>query len=155
QILAAGSPGLEASRALVRQRGLVRRAEICGASEEPGDVLREDIEHLGRGVATGEALGIGREDGKVLVPSGGQLSSLHLIDLVRQVRMPRLVRSKEGRPLASQRGATRPDAGGKVLADAIGDEKLGVLGPAVEALAETHLLITQRLAVSRRRILLV
>ena len=42
-----------------------------------------------------------------------------------------------------------------MLVDAVGHEKLGVLGPAVAALGEAHLLLAQGLAVGLAGVLLV
>src|SRR4030095_5386132 len=83
EILTAWGPGLEASRALVRQGGLVRRPEVRRAAEQPRDVLREHVEHLARSAPAGDALGIRREDGEIAIPSLRQVASLHLIDLSR------------------------------------------------------------------------
>ena len=54
-----------------------------------------------------------------------------------------------------QRGAAGADAGREVLADAVGHEELRVLGPAVAPLGEADLLVAERLAVRRARVLLV
>ena len=43
----------------------------------------------------------------------------------------------------------------EVLVDAVGDEELGVLGPAVDPLGEPDLVLAQRLAVGRAGVLLV
>ena len=52
-------------------------------------------------------------------------------------------------------GSPLADPGGEVLVDAVGDEELGVLGPAVGALGLPHLLVAERLAVGGRGVLLV
>src|SRR6266571_4047539 len=144
QVLAARVPGLEASRALVRQRGLVRRAEIRRAPEEPGDILRQRVQRLARGVAAGEALGIRREDGEVAIPPRRQVSPLHLVDLARKLGVRGPVRGEERRPPTAGGCAARTDAGGEVLANAVGDEELCVLRPPVAALGEADLLVTER-----------
>src|SRR5207244_5232063 len=102
EILTAAAPGLEASRALVRQGRLVRRPEVRRAAEEPGNVLREQVEHLARGLPAGDALRIRREDGEVAIPPRRQVSSLHLIDLARQLGVLRPVRREERSPSASK-----------------------------------------------------
>ena len=155
EILAARSPGLEASRALVRQGRLVGRAEVCRAAEEPRDVLREHVEHVARRVAAGDALGVRREHRKVPIPAVRQVAALHLLDLGRELRMGGPVRREERRPLASRRGAARPDAGGEVLADGVRHQELCLLRPAVALLGETNLRFAERLAVSRGRVVLV
>ena len=155
RFLPPGLPGLEVSRALVRQRGLVRRAEIRRAAEEPGNVLREHVEHLARGFPAGDALGIRREDREVAIPSRRQLAPLHLVDLGRQfgirVRMTRRALSTGG----ARPGAPRTDAGREVLADAVGNQELRVFRPSVAALGQSDLLLAERLAVGCGSILFV
>ena len=56
---------------------------------------------------------------------------------------------------AARLAAARADAGGEVLADAVGHEELRVLRPAVGALGELDFLVAQRLAVGRGGVLLV
>src|SRR5262249_57103077 len=124
QVLAAPVPGLEASGALVRQRGLVRRPEIGRPPEEPRDVLSEDVEPFARVVAARDALGVCREDGKVAIPPCWQVAPLHLVDLACKLGERGPVRSQELRPPASRCGAARTDAGGEMLADAGRDQKL-------------------------------
>ena len=69
EIAAAGAAGLEVAGAGELQRRLVRRAEVGRAAEEPGNVLGQHVQHLARGVAAGDALGIGREARQVAVPA--------------------------------------------------------------------------------------
>ncbi len=58
-------------------------------------------------------------------------------------------------PIGARLGAAPADAGGEVLLDPVGDEELGVLGPAVGALGLAHLLLAERLAVGGGGVLLV
>src|SRR6266704_2776302 len=141
-------PGLSAwkSRALVRKGGPVRRSEIRRTAEEPGDVLREHVEHLARGVPAGHALRIGREDGKVAVPVGRQLAPLHQLDFVRECSILSPIGLEQVRPPTACRRAARAHPGREVLIDAGGDQEPGVLGPSIRALGETDLLLAERLA---------
>ena len=59
---------------------------------------------------------------------------LDAIELVGQVGMFRLVAVDRGKPGVAQLLAARADALVKVLVNAVGHEKLGVLGPAVGTL---------------------
>ena len=52
-------------------------------------------------------------------------------------------------------GAARPHPGGKVLGDTVRNEKRRILRPSVDALREADFLVTERLAVGRRRALSV
>ena len=58
-------------------------------------------------------------------------------------------------PFGAQPAPARADPVGEVLVDAVGDQELGVLGPAVGALRLAHLLLAERLAVRLGRVLLV
>ena len=62
---------------------------------------------------------------------------------------------EEFRPLPPRLCAARADAGGEMLVDAVGDQKLRVLGPAVSALGEADLLFAERFAVGFGRVLFV
>src|SRR5439155_14514363 len=61
----------------------------------------------------------------------------------------------ERRPPDPSGRSARPDAGGEVLADAVGDQQLRLLRPPIAALGEANLLLTERLAVGRGRVVLV
>src|SRR5262249_19669043 len=134
---------------------LVRRTEVRRPAEEPRDVLREHVEDFAGGVAAGDALGISREDGKVAIPSRGEVAPLHQIDLVRELGIRGAVRRQELGPPAARGSAARTDPGGEVLADAIRYQELGIFRPPVAALRETNLVVAERLAVRRRRILFI
>src|ERR1700737_1189383 len=129
QVLSAWTVGLEISRAVVFERGFVRRRQISRTSEKPGDVLREDVEHLARSFPPGNALGVGREGREISIPCGWQLTPLHLVDLGGEIRMRGAIGIEQVRPLAARLSAARPDPSGKMLADALGNEKLRILGP--------------------------
>ncbi len=59
------------------------------------------------------------------------------------------------RPSAACLRAVRPDTGREMLADAVGDEELCILGPPIAALGEADLLLTERFAMGGGSILLV
>src|SRR5262249_42590248 len=62
---------------------------------------------------------------------------------------------KQRGPLAPQLRAARANAGREVLRYLIRNQELRVLGPAVSALCKTHLVVSERLAVGRRGIVLM
>src|SRR5215510_2118267 len=145
--------GLEVARALVRQRRLVRGAKIRGTPEEPGDGLRQHVQRLARRVPPRDPLGIGWKDGQVAVPAGRQFPPLHEFNLSRAVGVLGAIGGKQFRPLAPRLSAARSYPSGKMVVDAVGHQKLCLLGPAVELLTEADLLVTERLAVGRSRVL--
>ena len=93
--------------------------------------------------------------GIVGVPAVGQLALLHRVDLGGEVGVRLGVLGELRLPGGAQLGAALADPVGEVLADAVGDEELGVLGPAVGALGLAHLLLAERLAVGGGGVLLV
>jgi hypothetical protein len=145
--------GLEVSRALVCQRRLVRRSKIRGTPEEPGDVLRQHVQRLARRVSPRDSFGIGWKDGQVAVPAGRQFPPLHQCNLGRTFGVLGAIGGKAFRPLAPRLSAAPSYPSSKMVVDAIGHKKLGILGPAVELLCEPDLLRTERLAVGRSRVL--
>ena len=89
------------------------------------------------------------------VPAVGQLAALHAQQLVGELRVLAAGSASKSSIHASRSArAALADAGREVLAHAVGDEELRVLGPAVGALGEPHLLLAERLAVRRARALL-
>src|SRR5215468_6457225 len=80
---------------------------------------------------------------------------LHLLDVGRQVRIFRLVPREQRGPAGASRSATRADAGGEVLAHAVGDQELRVLRPAVAALGEADFLLAERFPVGGGGVVLV
>src|SRR5262247_1037936 len=95
-------------------RGFVRGRKVCRPAEEPGDALREHVEHFAGGFPARNALGVRWKDREVAIPPIGQVPPLHLIDLRREVGILDPVRPEELAPSASSRGAARADAGGEV-----------------------------------------
>ena len=128
QVPAAGTAGLEVAGAREFQRRLVRGAEVRRAADEPGDVLGEHVEHLARGVAPGDALGVGREDRQIAVPAGRQLAPLHLVDLVRELGELLAVVGEELVPARARLGAARADAGIEMLATPSGTRNFASSG---------------------------
>jgi transposase len=155
QVPAAETAGLEVAGARERQERLVGRAEIRRSTQQPRDVLGQHVEHFPRRVASGDALRIGGKDRKPAIPSGRQLAPLHQVDLGRKLGVFRAVSREQLGPAGAGLCAARADASGEVRAHAVGNQKLGVLGPAVVAFGEADLLLAQRLAVRRGGILLV
>src|SRR5206468_9150453 len=109
----ARAAGLEVACALVGQSGFVRRPKIRRTAEEPGDVLREHIQRLGRSVAPRNAFRIGGEDRQVAVPAGGKFAPLHLFDLGRELGVFGSISGEEFGPLLSGFRTSWPNPGGK------------------------------------------
>src|SRR5262249_59334501 len=111
--------------------GLVGRSQVCRSAQEPGDTLRQHVQHFAGRFTSGDTLRVSREEGQVTVPPGRQFAPLHLLDLGRQGRVLVLVGPEEIRPAAPGLGAPLADAGREVLVYAVGHEKLRVFGPDV------------------------
>ena len=80
-----GAVGLEIARPFEGQPRLGGRGQVGRAADQPGNVLRERVEHLARRIARGQALGIRRKRGHVRVPAFGQLAVLHAVELIGQL----------------------------------------------------------------------
>ena len=143
----------EVSGSVEAEMRLRRGREVGRAADEPGDALRDRVQHLARGVARGEALRVRGERGEPRVPVLGKRSALHALDLVGELREGCAVFLEPRLPRRSRLAATGADALREVLDDTVGDEELGVLGPAVEPLRLLHALGTERLSVRLRCVL--
>ena len=145
---------LEVACSVEREPRLRRGREVGGAADEPRDALRDRVQHLARRVAAREALRVGRELRDRRVPAVGKLAPLHALDLVGELRdAPRgTPRTAPPRP-REPRAPRAPIPSAKCSTHAVGDEELGVLGPAVEPLRRLDALRAERLAVRLRRVL--
>src|SRR5215510_7071735 len=141
QVLAAGRVSLKVPGAFVVERCLIRWTEVRGATKEPGNILRKNIEHFARCVSTRDALWVGGKDWKVAVPASRQLALLHLLDLGRQFRIFLTIRREEFRPLLLSVASALADSGCEVLVHAIRDEELRVLWPPVSTLDKSDFIV--------------
>ena len=99
--------------------------------------------------------GVGRKDGEIAVPAGRQLATLHLVDLGREFGVLGPVGAEKSSSFFRASAPRAAHAGRKVLADAVGNQELRVLGPAVVALGKPNLFFAERLAVGLGGVLLV
>src|SRR5215216_3819833 len=99
-----------------------------------------------------QALLVGFEAREVCVPAVRQSPALHLVDLGGDLGIPV---GDPLLPLGAQSFSTLADAPGEMLVDAIRDQELRVLGPAVGALGLANLVLAERLAMRLGRVLLV
>src|ERR1051325_3024857 len=155
EISAARTGGLEMPRSLEGQGGLVRRPEIGRSTEEPGDILREYIQDLARGLAPGDPFWVSREDRKVAVPARRQFATLNQIDLVREFGKFGPISAEKLGPLTTGLLAARADTPSEMCIDTVGYEKLRLLGPSIAALGEANFIITKGLAMRFRSVLFV
>jgi hypothetical protein len=108
--------------------------------------LRQSVQHLARIVAARKAFRIGHEDREVAIPTLRKLAPLYLVDLGREQWILRSIGRKEIAPIAVSLGASRSRAGREVLANAVGNQEVCVLGPALCALRKLDLFSTEWLA---------
>ena len=155
QISAAGRVRFEISGAFKCQRRLVRGAEIARAADQPGDVLRQHVEHLAGCLAPGDALGVGGEDRQLVVPAVRQLAPLHLADLRRQPRVSGTIGGETFCPDAMCIPAARADALIEAPAHRLGHEEFCLFRPAVKPFGQPDLFLAERLAMRGRGVLLV
>src|SRR5208283_1545923 len=97
----------EVSRALIRQSSFVRWTKIGRASEQPGNVLRKNVQRLAGCVPPGDSLRIGGKEWKILIPARRQFAPLHQLNLVSQLGIFRSIRVEEFGPLPPRLSAPR------------------------------------------------
>ena len=123
--------------------------------DEPGDLLADRVLDLVRRLAGRHRPVVGVEARDLGVPAVGQLAALHLVDLAGELGLVGGVGLELRLPRGAGVVAAGADALGEALLDAVGDQELGVLGPAVGGLRLAHLVLAERLAVRRGGVLLV
>ena len=155
QVAAAKVTRLEIARAFGRDQRLGGRRQIRRAADQPRQMRGDRILHLGRAVPAGQPLAVGREGGDRLVPAFGQLMALHPPQRIGRIAVLGAITLHQLLPCVPQLSAALADTIVEMRVDAIGHEKLGVLGPAVAALGEAHFLFTQGLAVGFPGVLLM
>src|SRR6516165_10839251 len=148
-IATVGGAGFKFPGAVEFEQRLVRRCKIGGATQEPGNVLSEDIEHLARRVASGDSFWIRWKAWQIAVPPGGQFPPLHLINLRGEIRETLAVFAEKRFPVAPCLAATLADARGKMLHDSVRHQELSIFRPVIGALDELHLVFTQGFAMGR------
>src|SRR6266404_1502890 len=153
EVLSARITSLEVSRAFIGKSSLIRRSEVGRTSEEPGNILSQNVERFAGSVSPRDPFRIGWEGRKVAVPVGGKLAPLHQFDLSRVIGVLSSINSKEFRPLPSSFSAARANTGREVFIDAVGHKKVFILGPPVGALTQANFVVSERLAVGRGRVL--
>ena len=147
--------GLEVSGGGKFQRRLGRGAEIGRAADQPRIMLGNRIEDLAGGFARGEAFGVGRKRRQIGIPASRRLARLHRLQPVAELRVAPAIIGEFFVPFAAQLASALADAAAEMLVDAVGHQKFGVLGPAIIALGELHLLLAERLAMSGAGVLLM
>ena len=100
QVAAAVIVRLEVAGVVEGQPGLGGGRQVGRAADQPGEVLRDGVLDLARGIAAGDALRVGREGRDCLVPAGGQLARLHRLELRRQLGIALAVAGEQRAPLA-------------------------------------------------------
>src|SRR5262249_21527026 len=111
KVSAARIGGLEVTGSLKGQRRFVRRPQVRRASDKPGNILCENVQDLARGLASGDSLGVSREDGEIAIPARGQFAPLHQFDLGGEFGKPGSISGEEFQPLAAGLTAARANSG--------------------------------------------
>ena len=137
-------------------RGLGGRGEVGRAADQPGHVLGEGVEHLAaEHRASAFPFASAGKTGRFLSqPSGSSRCCMRSISSASSGYL-RLVLARTARPRPRERLAALADAVLEVIVDAVGDEELGVLGPAVDLLGQLDFFFAERFAVGLLGVLLV
>ena len=143
-VLVAGRPRLDG------QARLRRRAKVRRPADQPGHVARDRVQHLARRLAGREPLG---SAGTPQMDPSRPLTPQHAVHLVVELGVLLAIASSfPSRHRAARRRACRCRPGS---ARRPRNQELRVLRPAVAPFGEADLLLAERLAVCRARILLV
>src|SRR5262249_49801729 len=89
------------------------------------------------------------------VPALRQLAMLHIVKLARQLWMIFLVFFNPTKPGIAELLAASADAVAEMTVNRFGNQKFGVLRPAIVALGQPNLFLPQGLAMRSARVLLV
>ncbi len=133
-IAPAGRGGFQILFALRGQFCLGRWRQVGRAAEQALHLGGDGVQHLARGVARGDPLGVGLERWQVPIPAVGQMAAAQLRQFMRQVGEGlRVVAECLVPGLAQRMGAVRHNAV-QMVEHAVGDQELRVLGPAIDLL---------------------
>src|SRR5262249_20362668 len=134
KIPAAVTAGLEISRPIEGKTRLGGRREIGSAADQPGHIRSQRIQPVGGRPAAGQALGISRKDGEILVPAVRKLAALHAVQMIGELGMIFGVAVKHLLPCDAKLAPAPAKPVREMLANAGRHKKLCVLGPAIIAL---------------------
>src|SRR4051794_18440822 len=126
--------GLEVAGALEGQARLRGWRKVGRPADQPGYALCERIFDPVRRVAAGYAFFVGRERRDRRFPALRKVTFLNHLELPGKRGLRRPVVLEQGLPFRMRVGATLADAVGEVLVDAVRNQELRVLWPAVGAL---------------------
>ncbi len=125
---------------------LGRGREIGRSADQPGEPGGDRVQDLAAGIARGHALLVRREDGDVGVPALGELVRQHRVELLRQIGLGGAIGLAQRLPCGAERLAAFGDGAFEPLLHAVGDEELGILGPAIGLLGAADVVVGHRLA---------
>ena len=147
--------GRKVAGALEGETSLGGRRQIGRSADHPWHIAGDRIQDLGRCVPPGNTFRVGRELGKIAIPTVGKLAPLHLANLGSQLRILVCVMAECFLPLLMQLFSTLSDSRPEMLLHAIRNVKLGVFRPAVVPLGQANFFFSEGLAVRSAGVLLV
>src|SRR5207245_2192584 len=146
---------IELAGAIEGQVRFVRFSQVRRAADKPRDILRQDVQRFSGGFPRGYSFRIGGEIRQVFVPAFRQLTSQHAVDLIAELWELLFVLIEFGFPRSVGGGAPLAHAIFELIVDAVRNEELGILRPAVILLHQLDFGLTEWLAVRFIRILFV
>src|SRR5262249_41970244 len=123
--------------------------------KQPGYVLRQDVQHLARCIASRHSLCVSGKNREVVIPTRGQFTLLHLLDFEGEFRELGAIGLKEGGPLPASLCASLSDSCGEMLVHALGNPKLSIFRPTIGSFTEADLILAEWLAMGRGGVLLM
>ncbi len=147
--------GFDITGALEGQPSLGRWREIRRTADEPGITRRDGVQHLRRGIAAGDALGVGGKARQFDIPVVRQRATLDPLEAIGKLGVFLAIFGEPSEPVGAKPAAARADASVKMSADAIRHQKLCVLRPAIEPFGQADLLLAEGLAMRGAGVVLV
>ena len=136
-------------------RVLVEGARSADPPINQGMFLAARVQYLGRGLASGQALRVGGEFGKVAVPPFRELAVLHSEQFFGEVWVLFAILIDLREPIVAQLLAPLSDTLTEVIVDAVWHVEFLIFWPAVASFGKPDLLLAQRLAVGPAGILFI
>src|SRR5438105_15220528 len=110
----------EIGRSLESESCFGGRKKVRSSAHQPGNVLRKYVEHLARGIASGQTFRVGRKIWKILIPAIGQSAVLDSVYSIREFRIFARVLFEVAYPAFSQFVSAFSNALAKLFSYAVG-----------------------------------
>ena len=130
---------LKVAGAFLRDPGLGGWSEICGSSNQPGNVPGGCVQHHTRRLAGSQAFWVRGEFRKIMVPAFRELPMLHAKEFFGEIRVLLAIFRYPREPGVTQLFTALSDALTEVIVNAVGYVECFVFRPAIVAFRKQNL----------------